>query len=141
MSANLCLPCPSIALVIGICLPRVPGFAVSNTAPLGGATGSWAAAVPTQFSRSPANFSFPAFANLQVNTNSNYLPVNFKHVRAKVFDLDSGFLIGTGDLGHKVLPAKSFPDIQLPLNFTYIATNDTDGTCAYIVSQSWPTLI
>ncbi|KAJ7465072.1 hypothetical protein FB451DRAFT_1488190 [Mycena latifolia] len=117
-----------IAVVIGVCLPRVPSFALNNNTPLGNATGDWKSAVPTQFSRSPANFSFPAFADLQVDTDSNYLPVNFKHLRAKVYDLDSGFLIGSGDLGHKVLPAKSFPDIQIPINFTYVATNDSDTT-------------
>jgi hypothetical protein len=107
----------------------VPSFALSNNTPLANATGDWRNAVPTQFSRSPANFSFPAFANLQVDTDSNYLPVNFQHLRAQVFDLETGFLIGTGDFGHHVLPAKSFPDIQIPLNFTYIATNDSDTTC------------
>ncbi|KAJ7626634.1 hypothetical protein DFH06DRAFT_735290 [Mycena polygramma] len=117
-----------IAVIIGVCLPRVPSFALSNTTPLANATGDWKTAVPTEFSRVPANFSFPAFADLQVDTDSNYLPVNFKHIRAKVFDLDTGFLIGTGDFGHHVLPAKSFPDIQIPLNFSYVATNDSDTT-------------
>lgn len=130
--ALLCAPnvtFSSIAVVLGICLPRVPSFALSNSTPLANATGDWRNAVTAQFSRVPANFSFPAFADLQVNTDSNYLPVNFKHLRAKVYDLDTGFLIGSGDLGHKVLPAKSFPNIQLPLNFTYVATNDSDTTC------------
>ncbi|KAK7023076.1 hypothetical protein R3P38DRAFT_2957394 [Favolaschia claudopus] len=117
-----------IAVVLGICIPRVPSFALSNSTPLANATGDWRNAVPTEFSRFPANFSFPAFADLQLNTDSNYLPLSFKHLRAKVFDLDTGFLIGTGDLGHKTVPAKSFPEIQLPLNFTYIATNDSDTT-------------
>ncbi|KAJ7068985.1 hypothetical protein B0H15DRAFT_925890 [Mycena belliarum] len=119
-----------IAVVIGVCLPRVPSFALSNDNPLGNATGDWGAAIPAKFSRIPANFSFPAFANLQVDTDSNYLPLNFKHLRARIFDLQSGFLIGSGDLGHKTLPAKSFPDIQIPLNFTYVATNDSDITWA-----------
>ncbi|KAJ6554903.1 hypothetical protein DFH09DRAFT_1165865 [Mycena vulgaris] len=117
-----------IVIVIAFCIPRVPSFALSNNTPLGNATGDWKSAVPTTFSRVPANFSFPAFADLQVNTDSNYLPLNFKHLRAKVYDLDSGYLIGSGDLGHKVLPAKSFPDIQIPINFTYIATNASDAT-------------
>ncbi|KAJ7166370.1 hypothetical protein C8R43DRAFT_192939 [Mycena crocata] len=117
-----------IIIIIAFCIPRVPSFALSNSAPLANATGDWRSAVPTTFSRSPANFSFPAFANLQVNTDNNYIPLNFQHLRAKVFDLDTGFLIGTGDLGHKVLPAKGFPEIQLPLNFTYIATNASDTT-------------
>ncbi|KAJ7681476.1 hypothetical protein B0H17DRAFT_1076066 [Mycena rosella] len=81
-----------IAIIVGICIPRVPSFAVSNATPLGNATGAWAAAVPTSFSRVPANFSFPAFADLQVDTDSNYLPLHFTRLRAQVFDLDSGFL-------------------------------------------------
>ncbi|KAJ7119875.1 hypothetical protein C8R44DRAFT_180912 [Mycena epipterygia] len=120
-----------IIIVLAICIPRVPSFALSNNTPLANATGDWKTAVPTTFSRVPANFSFPAFADLQVNTDGNYLPVNFRHLRAQVFDLDTGFLIGTGDLGHKVLPAKSFPDIQIPINFTYSAVNDSDTTCTF----------
>ncbi|KAJ7505806.1 hypothetical protein B0H11DRAFT_1707808 [Mycena galericulata] len=117
-----------IVVVVAVCIPRVPSFALSNNTPLGNATGDWKTAVPTEFSRVPANFSFPAFADLQVDTTGNYLPVNFRHLRASVYDLDSGFLVATGDLGHKVLPAKEFPDIQIPLNFSYIATNDSDTT-------------
>jgi hypothetical protein len=116
-----------IAVVIGICLPRVPSFALSNNTPLANATGTWASAVPTEFSRVPANFSFPAFADLQVNTDSNYLPLKFTKLHAEVYDLGTGFLIGTGDMGHMTLP-KGFPDIQLPLNFSYVATNDSDTT-------------
>jgi len=117
-----------IAVVIGVCLPRVPSFALSNNTPLANATGDWKTAVPTEFSRVPANFSFPAFADLEVDTTGNYLPVNFKHLRATVYDLDTGFLIGNGDFGHHILPAKSFPQIQIPLNFSYVATNDSDTT-------------
>lgn len=120
---------PSIIIVVAICIPRVPSFALSNNTPLGNATGDWKAAVPTEFSRVPANFSFPAFADLQVDTDSNYLPVNFHRIRASVYDGSSGFLVATGNLGHTVLPAKAFPDIQIPLNFSYVATNDSDTTC------------
>ncbi|KAJ6455416.1 hypothetical protein C8R45DRAFT_1036288 [Mycena sanguinolenta] len=117
-----------IAVVIGICLPRVPSFALSDSTPLANATGDWANEVPAEFSRIPANFSFPAFADLQVDTTSNYLPLHFKHLHAEVYDLTTGFLIGSGDMKGLRLPAKSYPDIQLPLNFTYVATNDSDTT-------------
>ncbi|KAJ7062303.1 hypothetical protein C8F01DRAFT_127767 [Mycena amicta] len=117
-----------IAILVGVCLPRVPSFALSNNLPLANATGAFASDVTTLFSRAPANFSFPAFANMQVDTTSNYLPVRFQHLRAKVYDLDSGFLIGTGDYGHRTLAAKSLVDIQLPLNFSYVATNASDTT-------------
>ncbi|KAJ7046467.1 hypothetical protein C8F04DRAFT_1173402 [Mycena alexandri] len=117
-----------IVVVIAFCIPRVPSFSLSNNTPLANATGSWASAVPTEFSRVPANFSFPAFIDLQADTTGNYIPLKFQHLRAQVYDLDSDFLIGTGDLGHKTLPAKAFPDVQIPINFTYSATNDSDTT-------------
>ncbi|KAF7327033.1 hypothetical protein MKEN_00278300 [Mycena kentingensis (nom. inval.)] len=117
-----------VAVLVGILIPRVPSFAISNDIPLGNATGQFASDVPTQFTRNPANFSFPAVANMQVDTTGNYVPLRFLHLRATVTDLDSGYTIATGDLGKRTLPAKSLPDIQLPLNFTYRANNDTDQT-------------
>jgi len=119
------------AVVVGIILaftvPRVPGFSL-NATPLIPATGSFAQAVPVEFSRFPANFSFPAFASLEIDTSSNFLPLVFNHLRGYVFDLDSNRQIARGDLGHSTFPAKTFPVIQLPLNFSYVATNDTDPT-------------
>jgi hypothetical protein len=51
-------------------------------------------------------------------------------MRASVFDLDTGFQVGTGDLLQKqTVPPKQFPQVLVPLNFTYIATNATDQTC------------
>jgi len=118
----------AVAIVLGFTFPRVPSFAFSNDSPISAATGDWASAVSTGFSRTPANFSFPAFANLQVNTQSNYLPLHFNHLRAQVFDIDTGRQIATGDLVGKSLQAKAFPIINLPLNFTYVATNSSDQT-------------
>ncbi|KAJ7678798.1 hypothetical protein B0H17DRAFT_1206574 [Mycena rosella] len=34
-----------------------------------------------------------------------------------------GFLVGTGDLGRRTLAAKAFPDVQIPLIFSYVATD------------------
>ncbi|KAJ7184118.1 hypothetical protein C8R46DRAFT_1298403, partial [Mycena filopes] len=79
------------------------------------------------FSRVPANFSFPAFIDLQADTISNYLPLHFQHLKAQVYDLDSGFQIGNGDR-KGTLKQKAFPDLQIPINFTYSATNDSDTT-------------
>ena len=119
----------SIGILIGFLLPRAPSFSFNSTSPLAQAAGSWNASVPTYFNRAPANFSFPAFASLKVDTGSNYIPLTFNHLRAKVFDLETSILVANGDLGKKTLPAKSFPEILLPLNFTYVASNDTDQTC------------
>ncbi|KAG6853289.1 hypothetical protein C0991_005461 [Blastosporella zonata] len=122
--------CAVAAIVLGFTIPRVPAFSFNDTTPLVAATGDWNKTIPTYFNRSPANFSFPAFASLQVNTDSNYLPVHFKYIKATVYDLDTGMLVGVGDYGEHTLPAKSFPEILLPLNFTYVAVNSSDQTWA-----------
>lgn len=46
-----------------------------------------------------------------------------------MFDLDTNFLVGTGNLSGKSVPAKALTEILLPLNFTYVAANDSDPTC------------
>jgi len=84
--------------------------------------------IPAQFSRFPANFTFPAAISLQVDTNSNFLPLVFKSLDAQVYDLDSFRLVGKGHMNHTKLPAHKFSDITMPLNFTYVATNDSDLT-------------
>jgi len=119
-----------IALVLAFCIPRVPAFSFNSKAPLVNATGDWAKAVPYGFSRAPANFSFPAFASLQLNTDANFVPITFKHMRASVFDLDTGRQVAKGDLQGQTVPPKAFPQILLPLNFTYFSTNDSDQTWA-----------
>lgn len=119
----------SIGIVLAFTIPRVPSFAFNTALPLVNATGAWAKAVPTTFSRAPTNFSFPAAASLQLNTQSSYLPVKFTHLHASVYDLDTNRLVGTGNTAEFTVPAKSFPKILLPLNFTYIAVNASDQTC------------
>jgi len=119
----------SIGIVIAFVIPRVPGFSFNSSHPLTAATGSWEAAIPTQFSPGDANFTFPAFASLEVDTNSNFLPVKFNELQAQVFDLDTNRQIASGSYAKISLPAKAFPQILLPLNFTYIATNSSDQTC------------
>jgi len=118
-----------IALILGFTIPRVPSFSFNRATPLVNATGPFATAVHTIFSRSPTNFSFPAFASLQVDTSSNFLPVQFTHLRATVYDLDSNLQVGSGSYAHRSLPAQSFPAILLPVNFTYVTSNSSDQTC------------
>jgi hypothetical protein len=118
-----------IGVVLAFTIPRVPSFAVNPILPLLNATGKFATSIPILFSRGPANFSFPAFANLQLNTQSSYLPITFSHLNAQVTDLQTNFVVGHGNLSKATVPAKAFPTMQFPLNFTYIATNDTDQTC------------
>jgi len=120
--------CIAIGIVLAFTIPRVPAFSFNVRTPLANATGSFRASVPIQFSRFPANFTFPAYANLQLDTSSNYLPLTFNHLRGQVFDIDTGRQVASGDLGKKTVPAKAFPQVFLPLNFTYVATNDSDPT-------------
>jgi len=57
--------------------------------------------------------------------------LKFNRLHASVYDLDTNRLVGTGNYAKISLPAKSFPDILLPLNFTYVATNSSDQTCQF----------
>ncbi|KAH0586451.1 hypothetical protein H2248_007683 [Termitomyces sp. 'cryptogamus'] len=120
--------CAITAIILGFTIPRVPAFSFDNDAPLQAASGDWNNSVPTYFNRAPANFSFPAFASLQVNTDNNYVPIHFKSLKASVYDLQTSRLVGVGDWGSHSLPAKSFPEILVPLNFTYVASNSSDQT-------------
>ncbi|KAJ3548360.1 hypothetical protein NMY22_g1290 [Coprinellus aureogranulatus] len=120
--------CAAIGIVLAFTIPRVPKFSFQSSTPLANATGEWAEAVPYGFSRAPANFSFPAYAALTLDTTSSYLPLHFTSLKAEVFDLDTDRQVGTGDLGKRTIPARGFPRILLPLNMTYAISNDSDVT-------------
>ncbi|EAU86219.1 hypothetical protein CC1G_03430 [Coprinopsis cinerea okayama7 len=120
--------CAVIGIILAFTIPRVPHFAFNSSMPMAPATGEWAEAIDVIFSRAPANFSFPAYAALQLDTTANFLPLNFRELKAEVFDLDTGRKVGTGDLGSRRIPARGFPRILLPLNITYMAANDSDTT-------------
>ncbi|KAH8086023.1 hypothetical protein BXZ70DRAFT_1011844 [Cristinia sonorae] len=122
--------CCAIGLVLAFTLPRVPEFQFNQASPLIAATSPFNLTVPTIFSPAPANFSFPAFADLQLDTGNNYLPIKFRNIQGAVYDLQTGMKVGTGETGSITVPAKAFPKIQLPLNFTYIATNSSEQTWA-----------
>lgn len=119
----------SVGIVLAFTIPRVPDFLFPSNNPLKNATESWSKEVPTIFSRSPANFSFPAAISMEFNTGSNYLPIHMSKMVATVSDLTTGRQVGVGNLGATTLPAKAYPVIDMPLNFTYIANNDSDITC------------
>ncbi|KAI0629784.1 hypothetical protein C8Q77DRAFT_1064765 [Trametes polyzona] len=120
--------CGAIALVLAFTIPRVPGFNVNAAQPLSPATAPFNESVPTQFSRAPANFSFPGEMKLQADTGGNFLPLTFNNIHGTVFDLQTTRQVATGDTGKLTVPAKELPIIVLPLNFTYVATNDSDQT-------------
>ncbi|KAK2465295.1 hypothetical protein APHAL10511_002649 [Amanita phalloides] len=120
--------CVLVGITLGFTIPRAPAFAFNENAPLVNATGSWAKTIPTIFSPYPANFSFPAYAALQVDTNGNYVPITFNHLRAEIYDLKTSMRVATGDLRRKTIQPRTLTNILLPLNFTYIAINNTDQT-------------
>ncbi|KAH9960189.1 hypothetical protein BC827DRAFT_1133648 [Russula dissimulans] len=119
--------CSAIGLVLAFVIPRVPDFAINGSNPLSAATGSFNDSIPTEFSRSPANFSFPAEIALQVDTTSNFLPLVFNRLDAQVYDLDTFRVIATGRMNRTTFPAKKFTNFQMPLIFSYSATNDSDS--------------
>jgi len=120
--------CAAIGIVLGFTIPRVPAITINNTTPIRNATGNFANSIPVKFSRAPANFSFPAVTDLQLNTQGNWLPLTINSLHANVFDLDTTRAVGKGYLGKMTFPAKAFPQVALPLNITYISTNDSDQT-------------
>ncbi|KIP02714.1 hypothetical protein PHLGIDRAFT_26467 [Phlebiopsis gigantea 11061_1 CR5-6] len=122
--------CVAVGIVLAFLIPRVPDFQINQETPLTQASGSFNKSIPTQFLRAPANFSFPGAADLQIDTHSNYLPLAFTSIHAEVFDLETSRQVGTGDLGHMTFPAKTFSQLSLPLNFSYVATNTSDQTWA-----------
>ncbi|KAI0320954.1 hypothetical protein OF83DRAFT_457197 [Amylostereum chailletii] len=115
-------------IALAFTIPRVPTFNFNSDTPLTAASGSFNDSIPTLFSVSPANFSFAAIADLQVHTPDNFLPLTFKGIDATVTDLNTRRQVATGHLGHLTVPAKEFTEIQMPLNFSYSAVNNSDAT-------------
>ena len=122
-------PLDSAGITLAFTIPRVPGLNFNTFEPLQPATGTFNSSVPTEFSRAPANFSFPAFASIQVDTSSNYLPLTITKMTAQVFDTDTGYQVATSILEHQTFAAKTFSNLNLPLNFSYVAENSSDITC------------
>lgn len=125
----------SIGIVLAFTIPRMPNISFPSGNPLEKATAPFNTSVPTIFSRSPANFSFPAAVSIEFDTTSNYLPLQISKMEATVYDLTTGMQVGTGSHGSQTLAAKSFPIIEVPINFTYIAINDSDITCMCLHSD------
>jgi hypothetical protein len=118
-------------VTLAFTLPRVPGFALNVDTPLMNATGAFAAAVPTLFVRAPAaNFSFPALADVQVDTGASFLPLRMRELEATVTDSQTGLRVATGNISSVLVPPKALFNLQIPLNFSYTAINASDQTCA-----------
>ncbi|EIN12431.1 hypothetical protein PUNSTDRAFT_81659 [Punctularia strigosozonata HHB-11173 SS5] len=120
--------CVAVGIILAFTIPRVPSLQLNSDTPLVNATGSFAKSIPTRFSRSPANFTFASAADMQVDTGSNFLPLRMTSMKAEVFDTDTNFKVASGEIGHQTYKAKTFTHVSLPLNFTYVAVNDSDTT-------------
>lgn len=115
--------CCVVGIILAFTVPRVPGFSFNINAPLNGSS-------HVSFIQTPGlKFSFDTHLNLQVDTNSNFLPVHFKRLHATIFDSDTEIQIGEGEVTGKTFKAKSFNDFLMPVTFSYVAINSTDITC------------
>jgi len=114
--------CVIAGIILAFTIPRVPGWSFNNDNPINGSSN-------IHFARLPANFTFDTNLNLQINTQSNFLPLTFNKIHATIFDSDTNKQIGEGEVGHTKIPAKAFFNYQLPVSFSYSAINDTDITC------------
>lgn len=114
-----------IGILLAVFIPRAPGFGFLGTAPLSaGPDGG-----NPQFLRSPANFSFDALIDLQVDTNSQVvLPLHFNNIKATVYDMTTSRQVGAGNLGGYTVPAKAFTAVKVPVTFSYEASNSSDTT-------------
>jgi hypothetical protein len=90
---------------------------------------------PIQFSRVPANFTFPAILNIQIDTSGNVIPLHINSLHAEVYDLNTDVQVGEGDIakGGMTIGAKEYKDVGVPVVFSYVATNDSDQTCECFV--------
>ncbi|KAI0345563.1 hypothetical protein BDW22DRAFT_1324469 [Trametopsis cervina] len=120
--------CVAIGITLAFVLPRVPGFQFNADVPLAAASADFNKTIPTYFMRAPANFSFPATAQLQLDTGSNYIPIHMRDLQADIYDLQTSMHIATGQLDSLAVPAKSFTPLNFPLNFSYVAINTSDQT-------------
>ena len=121
----------SVGLVLAFTIPRVPSFAFASE-PLRNVTSSDSNSndqVPIIFSTFPTNFSFPADLHLRVDTVSSFVPIRFSNLHADLFDLKTSRQVAAWSLDGTVIPGKSFQEIFVPMNFTYVATNTSDQTC------------
>ena len=107
----------------------MPKFSISEDEPLSAATGDFNNSIPTKFLTYPANFTFPAYAELEVDTGSNFIPLKFTHLNALIYDLETAVEVGHGDMYGVTFPAKKFTKLQVPMNFSYVADNSSDVTC------------
>jgi hypothetical protein len=121
--------CVAVGIVLAFTIPRVPSFSFNADKPLTNASSEWAEKVPTVWLRSPANFSFAAFADLRLEPGENFLPLHLTKIHARIYDGQTGRQVAEGIIKDQKFPAHKKTPLSLPLNFSYAAVNDSDQTC------------
>jgi len=120
----------SVGIILVFTIPRVPTFIFNTQTPLGNST---LADIPgPAFGSFPANFTFYASLDVEIDTNSNFIPLHFNSWRSEIYELNTGEKIATGEWGSYTLPAKKFTRIFLPVTFSYTAANTSDRTWANV---------
>ncbi|KAH7099541.1 hypothetical protein BKA62DRAFT_709869 [Auriculariales sp. MPI-PUGE-AT-0066] len=115
-------------IALAICIPRVPSFSFNSDSPFRPINNDGDAQWKTAFSRTPANFSFPAWLDLRVNTRSSITPIHFDLLSAKLYEQGEYTVVGTGNLTGYTVPAKKDVPILLPIVFEHQAVNSSDLT-------------
>jgi len=134
--------CVFIGVLLAIFIPRVPGFAFNTNTPFlpvnqaiqngNSSSAEGDEAYKNAFSRVPANFSFPSWLNLQIDTHANILPLHFNSIEVQVYESNTLQMIATGDVYDLTLPAKVYYPMYFPIEFSYQAVNISDLTWLHI---------
>jgi hypothetical protein len=123
----------SVGLILAFTIPRVPSFLFNAQAPLGNST---LGNVPDPaFGSFPANFTFYASLDVEVDTNANFIPLHFNSWRSEIYELNTNEKIATGEWGSYTLPAKKYTRVFLPVTFSYAAANVSDKTWANVYNS------
>ncbi|KAF8260921.1 hypothetical protein EI94DRAFT_1747188 [Lactarius quietus] len=119
--------CGAIGIILAFTIPRVPSFSINGQTPLvrrqAGLTSlsRRIQSLPCQLLLPGCRIA-PGRHRLELPT-SHFQPPGCTGVRPQFIQL-----VGRGHLNRTKLPANHFTNILMPINFTYVATNDSDQT-------------
>jgi len=117
--------CIIVGIALAITYPRTPAYSFNVDSPV---TNDTESSAPSTFSRSPANFSFPALVNVQVDTSSAVISTHISGIDAQLFCLDTNVPVGGGHFDGMTIAAHKFQPVSIPVTFNYSTVNDTDTT-------------
>ncbi|KAL7414432.1 hypothetical protein BDY24DRAFT_385184 [Mrakia frigida] len=130
--------CIAVGLTVYFVIPRIPSYEFDTTQPIQAIEGATNTSDTILFSRTPANFSFPALVSLAADSESTYIPVHLTSISAIVSDLGTGRQVANGTWSG-TFKAKTITNFNIPVTFSYAAINSSDTTwnnyytaCAHI---------